>query len=218
MAQLQRSFVRRWPVAVLATAAVAAVSLGDLVAGWYAVTGRGPSAAGEYPVRIALRQSGPASGSRLLAPAPELGAAEYEADGEAATTADDAADLLRQPSASPSVTAATSDRGAATDRSLVIQFDLADAAESWVGGSAIEIRKAIRVNGADAGDASIHMNASSELSIAREELGRLLAGSGRQELVGKLGSGGRFVSFDEMRSHGIEVRYDPVSDRILISI
>jgi hypothetical protein len=54
MTELQRRFVRRWPVAVLAVAGVAAVSLGDVFAGWNSLAGRGSSAAGEYPVRVVL--------------------------------------------------------------------------------------------------------------------------------------------------------------------
>lgn len=67
------------------------------------------------------------------------------------------------------------------------------------GGSAIELRKAMRLNGTDAGDARIRVSGGPTLSIAREELGRLLAGSGQQALIDRMRAGGRFVSFDEMR-------------------
>ncbi|MXP41625.1 hypothetical protein GRI75_08215 [Altererythrobacter soli] len=206
-------------MAVLALSGVAAVSLGDVVAGWYVIAGRAPSAAGEYPVRIALRRSGPpASGSRFLAQAHEPGAGDLAPAAETATAAEGAAHLLPQHSAGPRLANAMSGQSPTGDGALAIKFDLADTTGSRVGGSAIEIRKAIRLNGADAGDARIHVDASSTLSMAREELGRILVKSGRQELIGQLGSGGRFVSFDEMRSRGIEVRYDPVLDRILVSI
>jgi hypothetical protein len=99
---------------------------------------------------------------------------------------------------------------------LAIQFDLGDPNKSTDGGSAIEVRKAVRLNGADAGDARIHIDASSTLSIARDELDRLLARSGRRELMSQLSSAGRFIRFEEMRRHGIDVRYDPVSDRVLV--
>jgi hypothetical protein len=217
MAEQQRRFARRWPVAVLAAAAVAAVSLGDVMAGWYSYAGRGPSATGEYPLRIVLRQARPAGGANAVA-VPATGAESEEAAGEPAA-----------PDGEPSPAAADAGPGArtaetpssaprpATDGLLAIQFDLADpGAFAAGGGSPIEIRKAVRLNGADAGEARIHVGASSRLSIAREELGRLLARSGQQALIERLGTGERLVSFDEMRRQGIDVRYDPVSDRLLV--
>jgi hypothetical protein len=52
--------------------------------------------------------------------------------------------------------------------------------------------------------------------MAREELGRLLARAGLAELAGQVGSGG-YVSFDDMRDKGITVRYDPVTDRLIVT-
>ena len=218
MAMLRGRIAGRWPVAVLAVAGVAALSLGDLVAGWYSWAGRGSSAAGDYPIRIVLRQDALGGGADVLPAGPAgAGAAAGEADEAAAAeglpeASDEAPAGLR--AAQPGLPAARP----ASDGLLAVRFDLADpAALGGDGGSAIEIRKAIRLNGADAGQARIHVGASSRLSIAREELARLLAGSGQQALSERLGAGERFVSFDEMRRQGIDVRYDPVTDRILVS-
>jgi hypothetical protein len=217
MTELQRRFVRRWPVAVLAVAGVAAVSLGDVFAGWNSLAGRGPSAAGEYPVRVVLpvppasaedtAEALPADAPEAVDQVPADTGDPAAADGEAL-----AGDRALAETARPALRPGESGL-------LPVEFDLADpgAFGSGDGGSAIELRKAVRLNGADAGDARIRVSGSSTLSIAREELGRLLARSGQRELVGQMGSGGQFVSFEEMRRQGIEVRYDPVSDRILVS-
>jgi hypothetical protein len=218
MAELQRRFVWRWPLAVLAAAGVAAASLGDLVTGWFSIAGRGSSAPGEYPIRIALQEPGPAIGERLaLPPRQATGVQGVETNGvPVSEMAERLADILpRQPqdTLQPDTTGVAQP---STDGFLAIQFDLGDPDKSTGGGSAIEVRKAVRLNGADAGDARIHIDDSSTLSMARDELDRLLARSGRRELMGQLSSAGQFIRFEEMRRHGIDVRYDPVSDRVLV--
>lgn len=208
MAVLRGMIAGRWPVAVLAVAGVAALSLGDLVAGWYSWAGRGSLAPGDYPVRIVLRHDAPAGGANALAPG--------GAEADAALGAEAAAEPAAEPAGLRTAEARLPPAQPSTDGLLAVRFDLADPG-AFDGGSAIEIRKAIRLNGADAGQAPIHVDASSRLSIAREELARLLAGSGQQGLSERLGTGERFVSFDEMRRQGIEIRYDPVTDRVLVS-
>ena len=87
-------------------------------------------------------------------------------------------------------------------------------------GSAVQIRKTLRINGADVGTAMIRVGADSALSIARSELRGLLAQAGRADLAGQFGGArqGGFVSFQEMRSRGFAVRYDPPSDRVMLAI
>jgi hypothetical protein len=108
----------------------------------------------------------------------------------------------------------------------VLEFDRAgrgSAADS--AGSAIEIRKRVRVNGAEAGEATIRVGARSELSIAAGELRRALAAAGHGETARLVGAGGggeggaaEFVGFEALRGQGIEVRYDVGADRIAISL
>lgn len=221
MAELQRSFAGRWPVAVLAVAGVAAVSLGDVFAGWNSFAGRGSSAAGEYPVRIVLPALPVGTNGAAEALPAHVPAGSAEAGGEEPADTGEPAAAGGEALAGDRALAETARPVLRPGESglLQVEFDLADpgAFGSGDGGSAIELRKAVRLNGADAGDARIRVSGSSTLSIAREELGRLLARSGQRELIGRLGSGGQFVSFEEMRRQGIEVRYDPVSDRILVS-
>jgi hypothetical protein len=101
-----------------------------------------------------------------------------------------------------------------------VEFDLADAgAAGEAGASVVEIRKAVRLNGVEAGSATIRVDADSSLAIAADELRALLARAGRGELAEQLGArdgAGGFLGFTEMRAQGIDVRYDVAADRIVI--
>lgn len=104
---------------------------------------------------------------------------------------------------------------------LGVKFDLSDPS-AWTeqGGSAIEIRKSLRVNGVDAGSAAIQVGEDSTLSVARDKLKEALAQHGRGDIADELGKSrsGGFVSFDEIRRRGVEVRYDAPSDRVVLTI
>lgn len=102
-----------------------------------------------------------------------------------------------------------------------VKFDLSDPyASVGEGGSAIEVRKELRVNGVDIGPAAIRVSEDSTLSIARDKLNEVLGRLGRSDVARQLG-GSRsagFVSFDEIRRRGVEVRYDAPSDRVVLAI
>lgn len=102
-----------------------------------------------------------------------------------------------------------------------VTFDLSDPF-AWTEerGSAIDIRKSLRVNGVDIGSAAIHVGEDSTLSIARDKLKEALARLGRRDIADELvGSrSGGFVSFDEIRRRGVEVRYDAPSDRVVLTL
>jgi len=102
-----------------------------------------------------------------------------------------------------------------------VKFDLSDPyASAEEGGSAIELRKELRVNGVDIGPAAIRVSEDSTLSIARDKLSEVLGRLGRSDVARQLG-GSRsagFVSFDEIRRRGVDVRYDAPSDRVVLTI
>lgn len=102
-----------------------------------------------------------------------------------------------------------------------VKFDLSGSyASAGEGGSAIEVRKELRVNGVDLGPAAIRVSEDSTLSIARDKLNEVLGRLGRNDVARQLG-GSRsagFVSFDEIRRRGVEVRYDAPSDRVVLAI
>jgi hypothetical protein len=63
------------------------------------------------------------------------------------------------------------------------------------------------------------VGAGSALNMASEDLRTLLSAAKRVDLVESLAAGAQqpFVGFDEVRQKGLNLRYDAVSDRILIS-
>ena len=102
-----------------------------------------------------------------------------------------------------------------------IEFDLSGSGVPGdSGGSAVELRKAVHLNGTEAGYATIRVSAASTLSISADELRAVLARAGLGDLAGRIGApggAGRFVGFEEMRQQGIDVRYDAAADRVVIS-
>jgi hypothetical protein len=99
---------------------------------------------------------------------------------------------------------------------LALDFDLAD--QSTADRSPVEFRKSISFNGNDAGQATIRVGAGSTLFIASEDLRDLLARAQRSDLAERLSYGSQsFVGFDEIRQSGLSLRYDAVSDRLLLS-
>ena len=99
-----------------------------------------------------------------------------------------------------------------------LEFDLAGGPDEG-GGSAVDLRKVVRIDGVDAGSATVRVSAGSTLSIRAAELRALLERAGQDTIAAQIGAGaGEFVEFDELRRLGIEVRYDAVADRVAIAL
>jgi len=104
-----------------------------------------------------------------------------------------------------------------SDGLLDVSFDL--SRPDLLDRSSLDVRKAVRFNGADAGQATIRVGAGSLLFIASEDLRRLLSAAERVDLADRLAAASHrpFVGFDEIRRTGLNLRYDAASDRVLIS-
>lgn len=100
---------------------------------------------------------------------------------------------------------------------LEVSFDL--SRPDMVDRSSLDVRKGVKFNGAEAGQATIRVGAGSALFIASEDLRTLLSAASRVDLADRLASGTEqpFLGFDEVRERGLNLRYDATSDRILIS-
>ena len=98
-----------------------------------------------------------------------------------------------------------------------VRFDLAQA--DRLGGTALDVRKAVRFNGTPAGSATIRVGNGSALFIASGDLRDLLVAAQRSDLADNLSGSGEeaFVGFDEARRFGLGLSYDPLSDQIHIS-
>jgi hypothetical protein len=108
-------------------------------------------------------------------------------------------------------------RPTAADGLMDVSFDLAQPRIS--DRAALEVRKGVRFNGADAGQATIRVGTGSAVFIAIEDLRALLSAARRVDLADRLTSGTErpFVGFDEIRQAGVNLRYDAASDQIVIS-
>jgi hypothetical protein len=202
------SLIRNWPVALLLVASCG-VALAVNHGSWTFLAGRGA-----YPVRFALPPV-------KLPPSEQLLSLQTSAAKDAASDAEVAITLPK--AGDPSVfDKAFADVG--TDQPApaqpapqtleAVRFNLSDPYGERAG--AIELKKAVRVEGAEAGNATIRITDGSTITISREDLGKLLANAGHQDWAAALGSGS-FVSFDRIRQAGMSVRYDAASDRIVVS-
>lgn len=212
------SLIRSWPAGlVLVASAGLALAAGHGSA-------RSAAMRGTYPVRIALLEPGapvaesPATPSAEepqaaptpaeMPPPPDFAAAFEEFSGEPAVPAPPRGQQLAPAAAT---VAAKPDPGM-----LAVRFDLSDPfAPGAKDSGPIQLTKAVKVNGADAGNATIRVTDGATIAIAGEDLGHLLADAGRGDLAAALG--GRFVTFDRIRRAGLGVRYDAASDRILLT-
>jgi len=210
---LRNKLISYWPVILLCAGGVAV----PLLAAWSDLPAilsgyRHPP----YPVRIEL----PPPPARVLyslnsevlpdqdAAATDGSAAATEQDQLAGVTGTDSG-ALQPPLAAGE--AATGPGGL-----LSVNFDLADPAGS--DRAVVDTRKNVRINGVEAGSAAIRVTSGSALFIARDDLRSLLTSSGHKDLAARVASSGAaFASFDEIRRLGFGLRYDPVTDRILVS-
>lgn len=217
------SLIRNWPVGLVLLVSMA-VPLGLGHGSWAAEEG------GSYPLRFALPPPG-------FPDPPDEDAAAPGASDEKPDTAAPAADAAEPERGAPGLPdgfaaafegvpspAATAIPAAAAQEEkgglTAVRFNLADPYAPSGDGQAsgpIELTKGVRVNGAEAGNATIRVTDGATIAIARDQLDKLLSGAGRGDLADKLASAGPFVSFDRIRQAGLNVRYDAASDRILLS-
>ena len=214
---------RHWCVACLElTPCIAAGALGLYAAQAGAFAGIGSPSSGGYYVRIELPPVQIADAKHLTDLEGEVRLRESLAT-EAQATPQPALPIAL--AASPTDQIQASAQGSrtalpqvrATGGLMDVSFDLSQPGGS--DRSAIELRKGVRFNGRDAGQATIRVGAGSSLFIASDDLRTLLSAAQRADLVDGLSSGAEkpFVGFDEVRRKGLSLRYDAASDQIVIS-
>ncbi len=168
-----------------------------------------------YPLRIALPSAEPEILADALVPEEPETEALAEETAEAATPADeDTAELAASRTVEKPAPAAAQ-RGVL----LSLQYDLGDPSTASIDDAAsapVEIAKLVRVNGADVGRATIRVTSGTTLLIARDEVVSLLETSGHPDMakIVTAGAPGSFISFEELRRRGMNVRYDAAADRI----
>lgn len=99
---------------------------------------------------------------------------------------------------------------------LPLSFDVMrpGAGSERVGSDAIVVRKAVRINDREAGSLPIHIDGNSRLLVDPEELKSVLARGG---ITRNVGGGSGLLTFVQLRESGIDLRYDPSSDSLMIT-
>lgn len=220
----QESPARRfWPPALLGlslTGLVLAAALGG--ASLCKQIAPGVCGAGSYAVRIPL----PSARSELIASPVEAVAAEQPDETTEPEESDAAVQQsftvqfanLIDPQATPepgrgiqppvSTTAPATQQKPARLQDL--NFDLGAGPEA---ASTIEVRKTVRLNGADVGTLNVRIDESARLYANGSQLAALLP----PESVRPAASADQFLSFDQLRNAGVDIRYDPTQDRLTIA-
>ena len=210
------SLIRNWPIGLVLVASTGA-SVAVNQVGW---THLAWNAA--YPIRFALPPDKRTVSAQLLtlqadpAPSTEAAAPDPGSEAEVAGPSIDRhvfANAFADVDGTPVEHAKPIGQGV-----LAVRFDLADPYTPTNDGTGpIELRKGVRINGADAGSATIRVTDGATIAIARTDLGKMLTSAGRTDLAQGLPVAGSFVTFDRIRQAGVNVRYDAASDRILLS-
>lgn len=102
------------------------------------------------------------------------------------------------------------------DGLLPLSFDIMrpGAGTEMVDGDAIVVRKSVRVNDLAAGSLPIYIDGNSRLLVDPKELKRVLSRSG---ITRDVDGGSGLLTFVQLRETGIDLRYDPLSDSLLIT-
>ena len=224
MPGLRRKMLPYTPVAVLA-GGIAAVALGSPMLGTEFVW---PDNQVSYPIRLEMRSVRKVISPHTV-PIPPIKPAQSAPLRQANPATPDGAspEVAMKGSDPEKISAGTvpvantvsgASRRAVANGLLPIRFDLSNPRSSTPssGAPAIDITKPVRLNGADAGSAVIHVRSDSQLFVERDEIRAIVAKAGLKELADRIGRSGE-VSFDELRNKGLAIRYDPVSDRVLVS-
>jgi hypothetical protein len=103
----------------------------------------------------------------------------------------------RQPSRTPGV--------------IALRYSLAGGAEA---GDAIEVAKPVSVGGKDAGRLPIRIDGNARVFAQASGVAAVLSAHGASPPTGL---GDAFVSLEELRGLGIDVRYDAVRDRLILA-
>ena len=100
---------------------------------------------------------------------------------------------------------------------LASDFNLAKADAL---GSALEISKPVHADGARKGEVALRIVNDTTILIDSEVVAGLLDDEANRAKVASLArnsSSGRFIEFNSLRSAGIDVRYDPIRDIVVLS-
>ena len=103
---------------------------------------------------------------------------------------------------------------------IPVRFDLETpgSGDEVVGGDEIIVRKAVRLAGREIGSLPIHVDSRSRLLVRPSDLKSVLEKAGQGGKIRGSGSKDELRSFAELRKDGLDLRYDPAGDIVVITI
>lgn len=107
-----------------------------------------------------------------------------------------------------------------SDAALYTNFDLASVGSSRepVAGDEVVVRKVLRIGEKEIGSAPIHVDKGSRLLIDVADLQRLFRSAGVASALNGQNSSSALASFGDLRRDGVDLRYDPVTDTIAVTV
>lgn len=211
-----------------AMGAIGASQPARLVQVWNAPIGRGTSEA--YPIRIILKAAHPSPRDSLLG---RLAAGSDRAGGTAGSTthsAEPAAGMVLIEPLQPLADSADQAGGKglapigdkkASNIGAVKLLRLNYSIESGRDSSdAVDIRKAVQANGVDKGKIVLRIKSDSIISVKVDDIISLLGDGVNHEGVESLHASadvGGYADFDSIRAAGIDIRYDAVHDKLVVT-
>ncbi len=163
--------------------------------------------------------------TRIDLPSTDAGAAalpdiQIAAEELAAGAADTDVPASADASGTQALAAARSERVIGPDGIIPVNFDIGTpgSAGEAVRGDAIVVRKTVRIGTREVGSLPIHVDGRSRLLVDTADLRRMLARAGQDDTL-KAGAGkDGLQTFSELRSAGVDLRYDPNSDSVVMTI
>ncbi|MEZ5681347.1 MAG: hypothetical protein R3E14_08615 [Erythrobacter sp.] len=103
---------------------------------------------------------------------------------------------------------------------IPVRFDLETPGlgDEVVGGDEIVVRKAVRLGSREIGSLPIHVDSQSRLLVRPADLKSLLDKAGQGAKVRGAAGSNELRSFGELRKDGVDLRYDPTSDSVIVTI
>lgn len=103
---------------------------------------------------------------------------------------------------------------------IPVKFDLQSPGlgDEVVGGDEIVIRKAVRLGNREIGKLPIHVDSQSRLLVRPADLRSVLESAGQEARLRPASGANQLRTFADLRKEGIDLRYDPNSDSVVLTI
>ena len=103
---------------------------------------------------------------------------------------------------------------------IPVKFDLQSPGlgDEVVGGDEIVVRKALRLGSREIGSLPIHVDSQSRLLVRPDDLKAVLESAGQASRLRSGANANQLRTFADLRKDGIDLRYDPNSDSVMLTI